>query len=265
VLALQLCVVLYLVERRVTTGVTVVVQTVSNRTASDAFDRLFMALAEELKSPLLRIARHAELLALNGGAEDGLTSVRMNADMTLQLLDSYLLSLQLTRDPETAFAVQPVSVSAVLHEAQGRLADVAREYSVELELDIAGKYEPVMANDRALTTALVSLGYSLIEALPAMGTRQMRLQLAAHRTKYGIVAGMYCDAHALTPESLRRAQELYGHTRQPFVGTLSGSGAGIFVADAILHAMSSRLRVGRYQRLPGFAATFAPSQQLQLI
>lgn len=239
--------------------------TAASGTSSDALDRLFMALAEELKSPLLRIARHAELLALNGQSDSSLASMRMNADMTLQLLDSYLLSLRLSREPDMLFAIKPVSVSAVLHEARGRLADVAREYSVDLELDIAGKYEPVMADDRALTTALVSLGYSLIEALPAMGTRQLRLQLAAHRTKYGIVAGMYCDADALTPASLRRAHELYGHTRQPFVGALSGSGAGIFVADAILHAMSSRLRVGRYQRLPGFAATFAPSQQLQLV
>lgn len=241
------------------------VQTTSSRTTPDALDRLFLALAEELKSPLLRIARHAELLALSGGANEGLSSMRMNADMTLQLLDSYLLSLQLKREPESTFAVQPVSVSAVLHEARSQLADIAREYAVELELDIGGRYEPVMANDRALTTALVSLGYSLIEALPAMGTRQLRLQLAAHRTKHGIVAGMYCDADSLTPETLRRARNLYGHARQPFVGAISGSGAGIFVADAILQAMSSRLRVGRYQRLPGFAATLAPSQQLQLI
>lgn len=240
-------------------------QTATNRIASETLDRLFLALAEELKSPLLRIARHAELLALNGSSCDGVASMRMNADMTLQLLDSYLLSLQLSREPNAFFALQPVSVSAILHEAQGRLVDIAREYSVELELDIGGRFEPVMANDRALTAALVSLGYSLIEALPAMGTQQLRLQLAAHRTKYGIVAGMYCDAAALTPESLRRAQGLYGHTRQPFVGAISGSGAGIFVADAILHAMSSKLRVGRYQRQPGFAATFMPSQQLQLV
>lgn len=238
----------------------------TSTTASDALDRLFMALAEELKSPLMRIARHAELLAMNSGdPTEGLARMRMNADMTLQLLDSYLLSLRLTRDPDMLFAVQPVSVGAILHETCGRLSDVAREYDVELELEISGKYEPVLANDRALTTALVSLGYSLIEALPAMGTQQLRLQLAAHRTKYGIVAGMYCDAEALTPETLRRAHELYGRTRQPFVGSLSGSGAGIFVADAILHAMSTRLRVGRYQRLPGFAMTLMPSQQLQLV
>jgi len=224
-----------------------------------------MALAEELKSPLMRIARQSELLASTGCMPEGLSNVRMNADMTLQLLDSYLLSLHLIREPDALFAVQPVSIGAVLHEARGRLVDVAREYDVELELAIGGRYEPVMANNQALTAALVSLGYSLIEALPAMGTQQLRLQLAAHRTKHGIVAGMYCDAESLTPESLRRARNLHGHTRQPFVDALPGSGAGVFVAEAILKAMSSRLRVGRHQRLPGFAVTLSPSQQLQLV
>jgi hypothetical protein len=158
-----------------------------------------------------------------------------------------------------------VSVAAVLHEACAQLAKVAGQYNVELELHVQGRYEPVMANASALQMALVSLGYSLIEALPAMGTRQLRLQLAAHRTKYGIVAGMYCDAKDLTPKTFRRAQSLKGYARQPLVGVLPGAGAGVFVADAILQAMSSRLRAGRYQKLPGFAVTLPPSQQLALV
>ena len=119
--------------------------------------------------------------------------MQMNVDMMLQLLDGYLLSLHLTREPEALFAAQPVSVGAVLHETRARLADVAREYRIELDLNIGGRYEPVMAHRQALISALVSVGYSLIEALPAMGTEQLRLQLAAHRTKQGIVAGLYCD------------------------------------------------------------------------
>jgi hypothetical protein len=98
-----------------------------------------------------------------------------------------------------------------------------------------------------------------------MGTDRLHLQLAAHRTKYGIVAGMYCDAEALMPNVLRRAKTLQGQARQPLVSVLPNSGAGVFMADAILNAMSSRLRVGRYQKLPGFAVTLLPSQQLQLV
>jgi len=243
------------------------VQTTSGITAADAFDRLFVALAEDLKSPLMRIARQAELFEMVGQAapQEQAVCLRRNADMMLRLLDSYLLGMRLSREPDALFMFQPVSVAAVLHEACGRLSDVALERNVALELTIGGKYEPVMAHRQALTSALVSLGYSLIEALPAAAAGPLRVQLAAHRTKYGIVAGMYFGAETLTPETLRRAQKLCGHARQPFVDTLPGSGAGVFVADAILAAMRMRLRVGRYQKLPGFAVTLPPSRQLQLV
>ena len=93
----------------------------------------------------------------------------------------------------------------------------------------------------------------------------MRLQLATHRTKYGIVAGVYGRLDELTPQMYRRARELQGRARQPLVASMPGSGAGIFVADAILGAMSSRLRVGRHGKLPGFAVTLPASEQLALI
>jgi signal transduction histidine kinase len=227
-------------------------------------ERLFMALAEELKLPLQQIARQAEL-GITQNTVASLFAIQTSADMTLQLLDSYLLGLRLASEPEERFEVEPVSVSAVLLDAKTQLASTAKQYNVELDLHINGRYEPVMAHRYALKAALVNLGYALIEALPAMGTRQLRLQLAAHRTKYGVVAGVYCDAEDLTPQVFRRAQNLYGNARQPLVAVSPNSGAGIFVAEAILQAMSSRLRTGRFQKLPGFAVTLPPSQQLALI
>jgi K+-sensing histidine kinase KdpD len=226
-----------------------------------------MALAEELKTPLMQIARQAELLETHGKSvpEDQLRYMRHNADMTLRLIDSYLFTLRLSRDSRNGFSAEPVSISSILHEARARLLDAARERNIALHLNIAGKYEPVLAHPQALTSALITLGYTLIDALPANGSGQFGLRMAAHRTKHGIVAGMYFNSEALTPEALRRAQKLYGHARQPFVEVLPGSGAGVFVAEAILAAMSSRLRVGRYQKLPGFAVTLTPSQQMQLV
>jgi hypothetical protein len=240
-------------------------QALGEMAATASAEQLFLSLAEELKLPLEQIARRAELGRLTGGDSENFASIQTSADITLQLLDSYLLSVRLAHEPDERFAVEPVSVSAVLQETQMQLAGVAKQYDVELDLHVHGRYEPVMAHAQALKTALVSLGYSLIEALPAMGVQQLRLQLAAHRTKYGIVAGMYCQAEDLTPHMLRRAKDLHGHARQPFVSALPGSGAGVFVADAIFAAMASRLRVGRFQKLPGFAVTLPPSQQLQLV
>lgn len=235
--------------------------------ASHGFnEQLFLSLAEGLKLPLQQIARQAELGIITGRArQQNLHHIQSSADATLHLLDSYLLSMRLSLAPSEYLEVEQVCVPAVLYDARQQLAAAARQYGVELELHVHGRYEPVMAHRNALTTALVSLGYSLIEAVPAMSSEQQKLQLAVHRTKYGIVAGMYCDADELTPEVLRQAEQLYGHVRQPFVGVSPGSGAGVFVANAILQAMQSRLRVGRFQKQPGFAFTLPSSRQLQLV
>ena len=232
----------------------------------EQFGRLFMALGEELKLPFEQIARQAELLQLTQTPDAaGLRRMQTSADMSLQLLDSYLMSLKLGLMPEAKLALAPVSVAAVLHETAESLRAQARQYGVELELHIDGKYEPVMAHQMALKSALLSLGYALIEALPASEASQLRLQFAAHRTKYGIVAGMYAQFDQLTPQAFRRGKALAGRTRQPFTGSLPGSGAGVLVADVILSAMQSQLRVGRFHKLPGFAVTLPPSEQLQLV
>lgn len=234
-------------------------------TSSGFSDQLFLALAEGLKLPLQQIARQAELGSLLANSISDLHGIQSRADAALQLLDSYLLGLRLSLEPDERFAVEPVCVGAVLHDAHEQLARTAQQYGVKLEVYAASRYEPVMVHRQALRSALVSIGHTLIEALPAMGARQLRLQLAAHRTKYGIVAGMYCDAEDLTPKTLRQAHELYGHTRQPLVGVSPGSAAGVFAAEAILAAMSSQLRVGRFQRRSGFAVTLPSSSQLQLV
>jgi len=239
---------------------------------AEDFGRLFLAMAEELKLPLQHIARTAELqasvqshAAVSEALLDNLRDMQQSADMSLQLLDSYLLSLRLSLDPDARLSLEPVSVSAVLHDTAQELRYVASQYGVRLRLHVQGRYEPVMAHRQALQAALVSLGYAVIEALPASGMKQMDLQLATHRTKQGIVAGLYGELDNLTPQNLRRGRELYGHVRQPLVGILAGSAAGVFVAEAILAAMASRLRVGRYQKMPGFAVTLPASEQLQLV
>jgi light-regulated signal transduction histidine kinase (bacteriophytochrome) len=226
---------------------------------------LFMALTEELKLPLQQILRQSELGQLQQDSRPNLQTIQTATRSTLQLLDGYLLSLRLANDPEERFAVEPVCVSEILHDTSQQLAKIAEQYDVTLNIHIKSRYEPVMAHRNALKTAFVNLGHALIEALPATGTAQMSLQLAVHRTKYGIVAGMYCDSEMLTPQAFRQAQRLYGQVRQPLVGVSPNAGTGIFVADAILQAMSSKLRVGRYQKLPGFAVTLSPSHQLALV
>lgn len=226
--------------------------------------QLLLSLAEQLKLPLLQIARRAELGQLQSST-DSLPHIQTVADSALKLLDSYVLGVQLATQEVGFFEAEPVSISSVLYDAAAELAPLAKAYDVTLDLQIDGKYGPVTANRRGLQAALVSLGFALIEALPALETSQLRLQLSAHRCRYGIVAGLYSDAQQLTTDALRQGRKLYGQARQPMTGFAPGSAAGIFVADALLHGMDSELTVSKHRKLYGLGAVLQPNPQMRLV
>lgn len=227
-------------------------------------EQLLLAIAEELKLPLLQIARRAELSQLEN-TTDGLKEMQTTADMAIRLLDSYLFGARLALEEDFRLRMEPVSISSVLYDTGQQLDALAKLYGVDLQLNIGGKFMPVMANRQALQSALVSLGYSLIEALPNLGSKKVHLQLAAHRCRYGIVTGLYSEKEQLTVEALRAGRKLHGHARQPLVTLTHGGGAGVFVADAILQAMDSELKPSRHHRLYGLGTILQPNLQTQLI
>jgi hypothetical protein len=227
-----------------------------------ASERLLSALAEQLKVPLLHIARQTELKADPGNQM--LADINRQADVALRLLDGYLLSTQSAR--QQGFALEPISISSLLYEAAHHLSSVAKLYGCDLQLHLPGKYEPVLAHQESLQAALTSLGYSFIEAqqLEEVNARPV-ITLAAHRSRYGIVAGVFDEQEGLSTDMFRRAHTLYGRARQPLTGLSPTSGAGIFLADSLLGMMSTHLHVSHHRKLTGLAATLLPSQQLSLV
>jgi hypothetical protein len=224
--------------------------------------QLLLGVAEELKLPLMQIARQVELAGLNTDARRQLQTIAQTA---LTLVDNYILGVRLTLDPQQ-FPLETVSISSVLYDAEQRLDSFAQNYGVDLELSLSGRYGPVISNRFGLQTALVSLGAALIEAMPAVqGTKQLKLQLAMHRSRYGLVAGIYTDTKQLSEAALRHGRRLQGHSRQPLNELNHLHGAGIFVADTILKAMNLHLFVSRHHRLYGLGTVLEPSSQLTLI
>jgi hypothetical protein len=229
-------------------------------------DRLLLSIAEQLRQPLTSIARQAELAQLTGDVQLVHNhGIRTQATAALSLLDSYLLGLDLLRDPDQ-LQLQPISLSSLLADTWHELDAFAKHYNVELELITGGKYGPVMGHPAGLKAAMLSVGFALVEAQAEWAERKHKvISLAVHRTPHGIVAGVYGQQPAVNASTWRTALELCGQARQPFVGLPGASAAGLFVADAILRSMNSRLRVGRYQHQGGLAATLQPSQQLQFV
>jgi hypothetical protein len=224
--------------------------------------QLLLSVAEQLKLPLLQIARQSESGQLGGKTK--LADIQSTADTALRLLDGYVMGVRLNLE-QSQLDVEPVSVSSILYDTGQELAAIAKSYGVTLELSIAGKYGPVMAHRQGLQTALVSLGAALIEALPALESPQVKLQLATHKCRYGIVAGLYSDTEQLTVDALRQGRRMQGKVRQPLAGFSHTSGAGIFVADALLQAMDLKLQLSRHHGLYGLGTVLQTNDQLVLV
>lgn len=224
-------------------------------------ERLLRALAEQLKLPLLQIAREAELAGANKDIS-ALGSIGYTADMALRLIDSYLLSVQLQTLP--SLELEPVSVSAVLQDTAHELAKLAAQYNCDLEVDLSGKYQPVMAHRQSLEAAYATLGHAFIESHPEASLRH-KVILGAHKSQRGLVAGIFGSQDGINSDMLRRGRALFGTARQTLPGMSPAAGAGVFVADSLLTSMEAPLHVSRHNRLAGLAATLVPSRQLQLV
>ena len=242
-------------------------------TDNSLLPQLLLTVTEQLKLPLTQIARQAEQSKLNShsnSASSDLATIQATADTALKLIDNYTLGLRLSIEP-LQLTRENISVSSVLYDAGQQLDSLARTYGVELVLDVSGRFGPVQAHRAGLQAALVSLGAALIEALPAgegaknSKPQQLRLQLATHRSRYGIVAGVYSDTKQLTSHALQKGRQLQRHSRQPLTGISHTPAAGVFVADSILNAMNLNLTASRHHGLYGLGTVLQPNHQLQLV
>lgn len=225
-------------------------------------EQLLLSVIEQVKLPFVQIASLSELAQENPTPE-AWQAVHNSAISALGLVESYALSLRL-QGKLTPLQLEPVTVSSLLYDAAQELESYAKQQHVELELDTGPRLMPILGDKSVLRSALVSLGYVFIDASSQPESRSV-VRLAAHRSRYGVVAGLYAGIDDFGTENLRRAHAMQGQARQPLQRLSSGSAAGVFVADTLLHTISSKLHVARYHKLTGLAATLSPSQQLQLV
>lgn len=223
--------------------------------------RLLKALIQELKLPLLQIARQSELARLQTDPA-ALKQIEATADAAMKLIDSYALSAQALLGQQT-MALEPVSVSAALYDTAQYLRKMGTLYECTIDVRVKGKVGLVMANPIGLQAALTSLAYSLIST-PGR-TRNKRIVLTAEKTAEGIATGVASSGLHLPKDTLSRARKLYGQARQPLAQASHSQGAGIYVADILMQAMTAELRVAGGRGRSGFVATMLPSQQLAFL
>jgi CheY-like chemotaxis protein len=237
----------------------------ASRLEAESSRLLFTTLAEQVKLPFVTVKHAAELLRAHPNKDELerlLQTIALTSSSALKLIDNYLLSVSLLDGPQLIF--EPVSLSSVMYDVAHSLDSYAKAHDCELELRLAGKFGPVMARREVVQAALESLGYSFIDAAsrPEASTK---VTLAARRTIGGMSTGVYSDMSKLNSGLLKQAKTLKGVARQPLSEFSAGSGAGVFVADALFDYLKSPVRVARFQGLFGLAATLLPSNQLSLV
>lgn len=220
-------------------------------------DRLLLALAEELKLPLLHVSQQTELYEqAHGLALDGIHASTQHA---LLLIDSYI-TLQTMRQQQ--LELEPVSVSSVLYEAARMLQPLAAQYNCQIDLQIDGRYAPVMSHRTVLSAALISMGAALITAVKQPNES---VTLAAHKAQAAIVAGVFSSTKGLGDKVLQQGRALYGRARQPLQSFTPHPAAGIFIADDLLEMAGAELRVSQHKNQRGLATMLEPSRQLSLV
>lgn len=219
-------------------------------------EQLFTALAEQLKIPLLQIARLAEL-----EQDSTLPRISVISEHALRLVDAYVQSHV---QAQTKLLLEPLSSSSVLYDVATLLQPFARQWDFQIEIDQQGRNVPVMTHRESLKTMLVLLGASLIEAGAEDENVPRHLILGTHRSARGTIVGAFSSHVAFSQRALQLTRQLHGRATQasPILG-LTG-GAGLAIADQLSEQLAAPLRAYRHRSLTGIGSLLVPSKQLQL-
>ncbi len=222
-----------------------------------ATDQLLTALAEQLKMPLLQIARLAE--AENAMA---LPHISVISEHALRLVDAYVQAQTLL---QTDLLLEPVTTSAVLYDVAQELQPFAQHHDVTIELDQKGAAVPVLAHRASLKTLLTLVAANLIETAGETHGQKKELILGTHRTTRGMIVGAFSEQAELSQRALRLTRELRGNEAR-VVNALGMSGAtALAIADQLSDRMSAPLKSYRHRSLSGVGSLLMPSRQLQLV
>ncbi|NBU33328.1 hypothetical protein EB118_01310 [bacterium] len=218
---------------------------------------LFSALAQDLKTPLVRILFMAE-------AESARADIRSAARHAIDTIDAYTLS---TSSQQTQLALQPISPAAVVVDAAYSLADHAKQFSCNVLITTPKKQAVILANRHVATTALTMMGRAFIESHQHSSPQAKQIiTLASYSTKNGICIGVFTDSsQQFSRQFAAKAKANIGKALRPFSDLANGASSQLFIADQLVDAMSSSIRLARHGGLHGLVFDMKITNQLCLV
>jgi K+-sensing histidine kinase KdpD len=230
---------------------------------------LLAALSDDLSLPLIQIKTSLELLEVDNFARRAIrtqaSAMSLSADSGLQLIEAYRLALRATGD--NALPLEPVAVGAVLQDVAHQLTPYAKQYNIELEVDVQGRLVPALAHKPSLMAAIQVLSASMVRAQAAQDNQKSyRILLGAHRTPDNVITtGVFSNVHGLSDRTLRAARHLVGRARQPLPSIPAGAAGGVLIADMLCAAMWQPLRAAAWRNMGGLTTVVPAAQQMQFV
>ncbi len=212
--------------------------------------RLFMALTEQLKTPLTQIARLSELAKINNYTRESLKEIESSSLAALSLIDSYMLNNRINLGQQI-ISFEPLSAPLILQEVAHELEPMASQYNCKLVIKNIGKSPPIMANSKALRVAMASLASVFIEASQNSSKKKRQVSLVTKKESEGVLTGVFTKNEVLNAKVLANAQKLYGQAKMP-IPNLANTGAGIFIAESLIESLSAQLKFSRYLNQQAF-------------
>ena len=222
---------------------------------------LLSAVAEHLKQPLLYVKNAAELTKQSGTTLDS-QALQISAESGLLLIEQYI-TWQRHAYGATQKQEAQIGLSAIMREVSDVLRHIAKQQQVELHLTTNGRYAPVLTNSELFSSGMSALGLAFIEA--ATSTSDSKVVFGVHKTRWGLVAGVYSSQIELSAEGFNRRKKHAHMSRQQLPLTSHAPMSGVAIAEAIFNLLPLQLRPARHKGMDGLAVTLPASPQLALL
>ncbi len=218
---------------------------------STADGLLFFALVNELRLPLLQIARLSEQETPDSANHIGLIS-----EHALRLVDAYSQAVSTQQ-----LALEPVNIRSVLYDAAHVIAPYAQAADFVVEVDQQGNNTPILAHRNSLQAMLTLVATSLIHN-PFDDNQEKRLVLASHALPGGRVVGAFSNQTVLSSRAVTAMRQLHGRAQQATPELGQTGTASLAIADRLANTMTAPLHAYRHSNLSGIGSLLTPSRQL---
>ncbi|HZU12101.1 MAG TPA: ATP-binding protein [Chloroflexota bacterium] len=232
-----------IIERRVTVAAVVCVEDVTRLRQLETVRRDFVAnVSHELRTPIASITLLTETLQ-NGALDDPeaahhfLDRIQVETKAMARLVEE-LLELSRLESATLHLEAERLSVSGALRGLMHRMAPLAQEKAIELQLDVQADLPPVTADPKRIEQVLMNLVHNAVKFTPAHG----EVILRARRQGRGIEIEVVDTGVGMERgEAIRVFERFYKTDRGR--DRADGAGLGLAIARHLVELHGSRLQV----------------------